>query len=121
MATWNEFCSGVGRIANKTAKKTGEIAHSASLHIKLENYKSKLSSAYEKLGRLTYKQIKSSESQAEQISETIATIDSLREEVSSLENKIAEDKAKKAAEKEQEKAEKAAKEAEKEEETSKEA
>lgn len=121
MATWNEFCSGVSRVANKTAKKTGEIAHSASLHIKLENYKSKLSSAYEKLGRLTYKQIKSSESQAEKISEIIATIDTLREDVAAVESKIAENKAKKAAEKEQEKAEKSAKEAAKEEETSEEA
>ena len=118
MATWNEFCSGVGRIANKTVKKTGEVAHSASLHIKLENCKSKLSSAYEKLGRLTYQQIKSSESQADKISEIIATIDSLREDLSAIEAKIAEDKAKKAAEKEQEKAEKAAKEAAKEEESS---
>ena len=121
MATWNEFCSDVSRISKKAAKKTGELAHSASLHIKLENYKSKLSSSYEKLGRLTYKQLKTSVSQAEEISEVIATIDSIRADVSAIEKEIADEKAKKAAEKEQEKAEKAAKEAEKEEETSKEA
>lgn len=112
MATWNEFCSGVSRIANKTAKKTGEIAHSASLHIKLENHKSKLSSSYEKLGRLTYKQLKTAVSQAELISEVIATIDSIRADISAIETEIEEEKAKKAAEKEQEKAEKASKEEE---------
>ena len=85
MATWNEFCSDVSRISKKAAKKTGELAHSASLHIKLENYKSKLSSSYEKLGRLTYKQLKTSVSQAEEISEVIATIDSIRADVSAIE------------------------------------
>ena len=108
MATWNEFCSSVSRVANKTAKKTGELAHSASLHIKLENNKAKLSSSYEKLGRLTYKQLKSSVSQAEQISEVIATIDTINADISAIEKTIADEKAKKAAEKEQEKAEKEA-------------
>ena len=99
MATWNEFCSDVSRIANKAAKKTGELAHSASLRIKLENLKSKLSSSYEKLGRLTYKQLKTSVSQAEDISEVIATIDSLRAEISLVEKEIEDEKAKKAQEK----------------------
>ena len=116
MATWNEFCSDVSRISKKAAKKTGELAHSASLHIKLENYKSKLSSSYEKLGRLTYKQLKTSVSQAEQISEVIATIDSLREDVSAVEKEIAEEKEKKAKEKAEEKAEKEAEQEEKSEE-----
>jgi translation initiation factor 2B subunit (eIF-2B alpha/beta/delta family) len=121
MATWNEFCSDVSRISKKAAKKTGALAHSASLHIKLENHKAKLSSSYEKLGRLTYKQLKTAVSQAEAISEVIATIDSIRADVSVIEKEIEEEKAKKAAEKEEEKAEKAAKEAEKAEETSEEA
>ena len=103
MATWNEFCSDVSRISKKAAKKTGELAHSASLHIKLENYKSKLSSSYEKLGRLTYKQLKTSVSQAEEISEVIATIDSIRADVSAIEKEIAEEKEKKAKEKAEEK------------------
>ena len=107
MATWNEFCSDVSRIANKAAKKTGEIAHSASVRIKLEGLKSKLSSSYEKLGRLTYKQLKTSVSQAEAISEAIATIDSLRSEISSIEKTMAEEKEKKAKEKEEAAAEQA--------------
>jgi len=115
MATWNEFCSDVSRIANKAAKKTGEIAHSASLRIKLENIKSKLSSSYEKLGRLTYKQLKTSVSQTEDISKVIETIDSLRAEIASIEKEIEDEKAKKAQEKEE-----AQKEAEAEAETEKE-
>ncbi len=90
MATWNEFCSSVSRVANKTAKKTGELAHSASLHIKLENNKAKLSSSYEKLGRLTYKQLKSGESQAEKISGVIETIDNLRKEEKEVLNQLGE-------------------------------
>ena len=92
MSSWNEFCADVENLANKAVKKTGELAHSASLHIKLESLKSKLSSSFERLGRLTYKQLKSSESQAEAISETISSIDSLRAEIKEIENQIEEAK-----------------------------
>ena len=77
MSSWNEFCSDARRFANKAAKKTEDLAHTASLRIKVEGIKNKLSANFEKLGRLTYKQLKSGESQAEKISEVLSEIDEL--------------------------------------------
>ena len=88
MSSFNEFCSDAKRFANKAAKKTGELAHSASLRLKLEGVKNKLASNYEKLGRLTYKQLKSEETQAEKISEVITAIDTLREREAELRTQI---------------------------------
>ena len=88
MSSFNEFCNDAKRIARKAAKKTGELAHSASLRIKLEGVKNKLSSNYEKLGRLTYKQLKSDESVAEKISEVIAAIDALRIDEADIKREI---------------------------------
>lgn len=94
MSSWNEFCGDARRFANKAAKKTGELAHSANLRIKLEATKAKLSSRFETLGRLTYKQLNSGETQAEKISEVIADIDKLREEEKALKKQIADAKKK---------------------------
>ena len=57
MSSFNDFCADAKRFAGKAAKKTGELAHCASLHLKLEGVKNKLCAKYEKLGRLTYKQL----------------------------------------------------------------
>ena len=83
MASWNELREDVSSLANKAIKKTEELADSASLRIKVKVTETKLKGAYEKLGRLTYKQLRSGISQAEKISEAIATIDSLRDELTS--------------------------------------
>jgi hypothetical protein len=92
MANWNDIKSNVGRAANKAFKKAGELADVASLNFKLKSLKAKLSDRYEKLGRLTYKQLKTEISQAEAISEVIAEIDALREEGKELKQKIDEAK-----------------------------
>ncbi|MBR2387680.1 MAG: hypothetical protein IKB02_02820 [Clostridia bacterium] len=88
MSSFNDFCADAKRFAGKAAKKTGELAHCASLHLKLEGVKNKLCAKYEKLGRLTYKQLKSGESMAEKISEVISDIDSLRLDETDLKNQI---------------------------------
>lgn len=88
MSSFNEFCDGARRFAGKAAKKTGELAQTASLRIKFEAVKNKLSSKFEKLGRLTYKQLQSGETQAEKISEIIADIDALRKEESDIKDQI---------------------------------
>ena len=80
MSSWNEFCDDARRFANKAVKKTEEVAHIASLRFKLEGTKNKISANFEKLGRLTYKQLKSGESQAEKISSVIEAIENLRKE-----------------------------------------
>ena len=109
MANWNEFCDKVGKAANKAAQKTEELADSASKYVKLKSLDSKISSKYEDLGRLTYKQLKNGESEAEKISAVIEDIDSLRERRKALSEEIEADKQRRA---EQKAAKKAAKEAE---------
>ena len=88
MSSWNEFCSDARRFANKAAKKTEDLAHTASLRIKVEGIKNKLSANFEKLGRLTYKQLKSGESQAEKISEVLSEIDELIEKEKEIKKQL---------------------------------
>ena len=90
MATWNEFCSGVNNFTKKAVKKTGNVAKTASLRIKFEGIQNKKAAEFEKLGRLTYKQIKTSVSQAEAISEVINAIDALRKEEKEIKEQIEE-------------------------------
>lgn len=99
MANWNEICDKVGKAANKAAKKTEEIVDSTSKYVKLKALDMKLSSKYEELGRLTYKQLKNGESEAEKISEIIEELDSLRERRKALHEEIEADKKRRAEEK----------------------
>ena len=89
MATnWKDIKTGVGRAANKTVKKAGELADTASLHFKLKSLNARLADKFERLGRLTYKQLKTEISHAEEIASVIDDIDSLREEIKLLKAKI---------------------------------
>ena len=101
MSDWGEIKNKIGKAAGKAVKKTEEIADVAKKQIKLKSYDSKLSSKYESLGRLTYKQIKCGESQAESISTVISEIDELRVKRSDLANEIEADKVRRAKEKEE--------------------
>ncbi len=92
MANWNDIKTNIGNAANKTVKKAGELADTASLHFKYKTSKAKLSEKFEKLGRLTYKQLKAEISYAEAIADVIADIDELREEIQELKEKIEEEK-----------------------------
>lgn len=96
MANWNEICEKIGVVAEKAVKKTGELADGASKFVKLKAYDSKLSSRYEELGRLTYKQLKTETSYAQRISKVIEEIDTLREERNALQAEIDEEKRRKA-------------------------
>ena len=100
MANWDEIKDKLGRAASKAVKKTEELADSASKHIKLKAIDSKLSGRYEMLGRLTYKQLKSGDSQAERISTVIEDIDLLRSQRRALQAEIESDKQRRAEEKE---------------------
>ncbi len=85
---WNNIKSGVERAANKTARKAGELADIASMHFKLKTANAKLCDKFERLGRLTYKQLKTEISRAEEISAVIADIDELRAEIKAMKEKI---------------------------------
>lgn len=103
MANWNDIKTSVGQAANKTIKKAGEIADTASLKFKLTTQRAKLNDRFERLGRLTYKQLKTETSYAEDIANTIAEIDAIREDIKELKAKIEADKEERAREKEERK------------------
>ena len=88
MADWKKIREDVKQTANKALKKTGEMADMASLRIKAATIKRKLEKAYEGLGRLTYKQLKTEESRAEEIAAQIEEIDSLRDELAGVAQEI---------------------------------
>ena len=99
MANWENIKSGVSRAANTTIKKTGELAGNASMHMKLARLMSKRDDLFEKLGKLTYTQLKTDESHAEEISAVISQIDTLGIQIRAQKAKIEEAKAEKAREK----------------------
>lgn len=101
MANWNEIKTNVGHAANKTIKVAGELADIAKLNIKLKTMTVKLSGKFEKLGRLTYKQLKTETSYAEEIAVVIADIDQLRADIKALKEKIELAKAEREAAKKQ--------------------
>ncbi len=94
MANWETVRTSVGRAATKAIHKTGEVADTASLYVKLKTAEAKLDGYYTALGRLTYKQLESGESQAEQIAPVIEHIRTTREKIRKLRNDIELDKAK---------------------------
>ena len=97
MANWKEIKTSVSSAANKTLRVAGDIADSAKLNFKLKTLSAKASSKFEKLGRLTYRQLKTNTSYAEEIAEVIADIDAIRAEIKELKAKIAAAKEERAA------------------------
>ena len=88
MANWEDIKTGAVRAASKTIKKTGELAEITSMHLKLTALNAKRDGMFEKLGRLTYKQLKSGESQAEAIAPVVDTIDKLGVQITKQKAKI---------------------------------
>ncbi len=86
MSSWNEFKTDASKVASKVAIKTGEIADTATMHIKLQTLKLRLCEEYEKLGRLTYKSAKTDE--ITDPAEQIAKIDALRDEIQHIKDEI---------------------------------
>ena len=90
---WTTFAKNLKTKAKKAAKKTGEATDIAVKYVKLHKMDSKLSDRYEALGRLTYKQLKTGESQAEKIALYIDSIDKIRADRKALNAEIEADRA----------------------------
>ena len=94
----SEF-KGIGKKIRKTAakaiKRTEYVSDIAAKYVKLRSIDSKLDDRYEMLGKLTYKQLKTGESQAERIALYIESIDKLRADRKALQAEIEAEKAKK--------------------------
>ena len=101
MANWKDIKTNVSHAASKTIRVAGELADIAKLNIKVKTLTVKLSGKFEKLGRLTYKQLKVETSYAEEIATIIADIDDIRAEIKETKAKIEEAKAERAAAKNQ--------------------
>ena len=100
MADWNNVRNGVGRAANKAIKKTGEVADVATIYVKIKMLEAKLDGYYTTLGKLTYKQLKTGESQAEKIKPIVDGIDSARDKVHVLAARLDDEKQRRKAERE---------------------
>ena len=92
MADWNNVRNGVGRAANKAIKKTGEVADVATIYVKIKMLEAKLDGYYTTLGKLTYKQLKTGESQAEKIKPIVDGIDVARDKVQALRVRLEDEK-----------------------------
>ena len=106
MANWDKIKGNVKVAANKAIKTTGELADSASMQIKLKTLESKRDKKYKELGRLTYRQIKTGDSLAEQIAPIIDELDTIREKIRQHNEAIEAAKKAKAEAKEEAKAKK---------------
>ncbi len=110
MSKWDNFKKSVGYYADKTVTKTRELTDTASLKLKIASKEADRDTEYKKLGELTYKKLKNGSSAnadklTRDISDTIARLDVIFDELNTLQ---AEDEARRAAKK-AEKAERAAK------------
>ena len=104
MSNWDNIKDGVGRAASKTVHKTEELASSAAMHVKLTALNAKRNGLFEKLGRLTYKQLKSGEDSSRDIATLVTSIDKISEKINAQKIKIELAKAEKQEKKNQERA-----------------
>ena len=100
MADWKKIRATMGHAASTAAKKTGEVADLTSMRLKLKLLQGKRDEQYKQLGKLTYRQLKSGESQAEKIAPVVEELDELCVKMQVLVDDIARAKAQYAAEKE---------------------
>ena len=106
MANLNDIGSKISTAATKTIQKTEELAGTATMQVKLSMLVSKRDKTFEKLGKLTYAQLKTGDSHAEEIAAVISQIDTLGAQISKQKAKIEREKAERAAQKAALKAEK---------------
>lgn len=92
MANWSTVRDGAARATNKAIRKTGEVADVAAIYVKIKMTEAKLDGYYTTLGKLTYKQLKTGESQAEKIKPIVDGIDASREKIRLLREKLEEEK-----------------------------
>lgn len=114
MATWQTIKTQIGKAADKVVAKTGEVADTASKHVKLKSIEGNLSEKYELLGRLSYKKIRGGEVDEEKVKALTSQIAALITEKKQIKAEIEADKERKAAEKQAKKDAKAAEDAEEE-------
>lgn len=101
MANWNEIKKSATNVAKTTIRKTGELAESATMYVKLSALRAKRDELYQKLGKLTYKQLKLGTSQAEAIARAVKELDNVSYDIAKQKEKIEKVKAERELAKEQ--------------------
>lgn len=99
MSDWSEIKKKINSTTKKIAKKTTEVADTASKHIKLKSLDGKLSDKYEELGRIYYKQLNGAEVEISKIDAILSEINALKYEKKALKAEIQADKERRAEEK----------------------
>ena len=97
MANWNTVRTSVGHAAGKAIKKTSEVADVAALYVRLKTTEAQLDGYFTALGKLTYLQLKTGESQAEKIAPILERIEEAKKKIRALKNKIEVERAKRHA------------------------
>lgn len=87
MSSWNDFKTDAGKFASKAAVKASELTDAATSHIKLQGLKLRLCEEYEKLGKIKYVEVKTGKT-AENETDIIKAIDTLRRRIKKLEAEI---------------------------------
>ncbi len=95
MGNWEKIRTGIGKVAGKTIRKTEEVAESATMHMKLSSLRKSRDKQFERLGRYTYKQLKTGVSQAEAIAKIVADLDKTNSAITKQKALIEEHKAEK--------------------------
>ena len=94
MAKYDTIRTGVGKMAGKALKGTEAAAGLTMLYVRLKTAEAQLDGYFTALGKLTFKQLETGESQAEKIATTLECIREKRQKVRALRNKIAVERAK---------------------------
>lgn len=94
---WDEFKNDAGKVASKVAVKTGELADAASARVRQQTLKLRLCEEYEKLGRITYRNVKSG--RCDNTDASIAEIDRIKADMEKIKADIAAKKQARAEEK----------------------
>ncbi len=93
MGNWEKIRTGISNVAGKTIRKTEEVAESATMHMRLSSLRKTRDKQFERLGRLTYKQLKTGASQAEAISKVVYDLDKTNSAITKQKALIEEHKA----------------------------
>ena len=86
--TWDEFCSGVKKVAGQAADKINQTADLATLQVKMTMAEHKLNDAYAELGRAAYRHFTNENSSAELVSVMMADVTEAQKAVDELKSQI---------------------------------
>ena len=84
MSTFNRFCAKAKRTAVQVGGKVGEMSDNAAQAVRIKRVKIRMDEQYEKLGVLTYREIKGGEDLTDAKQEIVAAIEQLEAELATL-------------------------------------